>query len=144
VKKSSRPLGDLGLDAIAETVCREFGYLCIDKNSLGDMYPLVASELAVLETYNFLSKGKGDKEPYEPVAACLDDEECLGALIDTVNRVLDIYLRGDGYFLSLSREDLEKAIRIAEIVASRFEEQTSLGEKQVARARTRGSTRQGE
>lgn len=137
MKRSSRLLGDLSLDAIAEITCREFGYLCFDKRNLGDVYPLIATELAVLETYSLLSKSKGGKGDYEPVMACLSDEECLHTLIDTVNKVLDIYLRGDEYFLSLTREDLENAIRIAETVISEIESGANPGREQAAEAKAR-------
>ena len=126
-----RPLGNESLENIASIVCREFGYLCFSEERMRDALPLVASELAILETYGFLSRAQGDREgkDYELVLACLEDDKCLEALLDTVNNAVDLYLNGENYFFSLDEEELERVIRMAETVASIIEKETSLSEK---------------
>lgn len=117
-----RPLGVEKLELIANSVCRGFGYLCFDEHSARDALPLIASELAILETYNFLSRvGEKQRHGYELVLECMDDDKCLETLINTVNSVVDIYMHGEDYFLSIDEEGLKRAIRIAEDVASAIE-----------------------
>ena len=122
-----RPLGNERLENIASMVCREFGYLCFSEEKMRDALPLVASELAILETYDFLSRAQGDRKDkgYELILACLEDDKCLETLLDTVNSAVDIYLNGEDYFFSLDQEELERAIRVAETVASIIEKDTS-------------------
>lgn len=121
-----RPLGNERLENIASMICREFGYLCFSEEKMRDALPLVASELAILETYDFLSRAPSDREGkgYELVLACLKDDKCLEALLDTVNNTVDIYLNGEDYFFSLDKRELERAIRVAETVASIIEKET--------------------
>jgi len=126
-----KPLGNERLESIASMVCREFGYLCFSEERMRDALPLIASELAILETYDFLSSAQGDREDrgYELVLACIEDDKCLDVLLDTVNSAVDIYLNGEDYFFSLDREELERAIRVAEAVASIIEKEAGPGKE---------------
>lgn len=67
---------------------------------------LVASELSVLETYALL----GD---HQLVRSCIMDDECFPQLRDMINRVSELYERGE-YFVSIGETGVRKALALAE------------------------------
>ena len=119
-------LGDKRLEAIADMICKEYGYLCFNSRNISEAIPLIASELAILETYNFLVKESGEvnEHSHRAILTCLNDDKCLDAMVDMINNVVDIYINNENYFLSINKEELQKTIKIAEKVASEIENRT--------------------
>ena len=100
------PLGHRPPRVLARTVCREAGDLCVeDEIGEEELRTLVGIELAVLETYSFLSREHG----FRAVEECLDDEQCLEQLMDTSREASSLYAE-DRYFFSASLDEIKLVV----------------------------------